>query len=75
MLRAAQTISTHLWGIINAVVLRTTNATTESLNARIQWMKRTACGFRNRERFRNAILFHCGALELYPEGALSHTKA
>jgi hypothetical protein len=26
-----------------------------------------ACGFRNRERFRHAILFHLGGLDLYPE--------
>lgn len=72
---AAKTISEHLWGIINAIVLRVTNATTESLNARIQWVKRAACGFRNRDRFRRAILFHCGGLDLYPTSAVSHTKA
>jgi transposase len=44
-----------------------TNAMAEGLNSRIQWIKRQACGFRNRERFRNAIYFHLGGLELYPE--------
>ena len=66
MKKAGRTIKEHLWGIINAIVLRVTNAGSESINARIQWIKRTACGFRNRERFRNAILFHCGGLDLYP---------
>ncbi len=28
--------------------------------------RHTACGFRNRERFRNAIYFHFGKLDLYP---------
>jgi transposase len=60
MVRAARMVRTHLEGILNAVVLRTTNAAAESMNARIQRIKRMACGYRNRERFRNAILFHLG---------------
>jgi hypothetical protein len=28
-----------------------------------------ACGFRNRQRFRNAIYFHLGGLDLYPASA------
>ena len=43
-----------------------TNAMSESLNAKIQWIKYTAHGFRSREGFRNAIYFHCGGLDLYP---------
>ncbi len=39
----------------------------EAINARIQSLKKTACGFRNRTRFRAAILFHLGGLDLYPE--------
>ena len=35
-----------------------------------------ACGYRNRENFRNAIYFHLGGLDLYPETLKSaHTKA
>jgi len=64
--KVGRTLKDHLWGILNAIVLRATNAASESLNARIQWLKKTACGFRNRERFRNAIYFHCGGLDLYP---------
>ncbi len=34
------------------------------------------CGFRNRERFRNAILFHLGGLDLYPAGvSATHTTS
>jgi transposase len=73
--KAAVTIRKRLKGIINAVVLNVTNATTESLNAKIQWVKRTACGFRNRERFRNAIYFHCGGLDLYPATLSTHTTS
>ena len=45
-----------------------TNARSEGINAKIQWINYTARGFRNRERFRNAIYFHLGNLALYPEG-------
>ena len=64
---AARMIRKHLRGILNAIVHRATNAASESVNAKIQKIKRQACGFRNRERFRNAIYFHCGGLDLYPE--------
>lgn len=73
--KAARTVREHLWGIINAIVLRATNAATESMNARIQKIKSMACGFRSRERFRNAIYFHLGGLDLYPASAhLTHTN-
>jgi transposase len=43
-----------------------TNAASESLNAKIQWVKYTARGFRNKQNFINAIYFHCGGLDLAP---------
>jgi len=43
------------------------NGPAESMNAGIQRVKNQACGCCNRERFRNAIDFHCGGLDLYPE--------
>ena len=42
-------------------------------NGRIQKVKSAACGFRNRERFRNAIYFHLGGLDLYPRPSGAHT--
>ena len=56
----------HLDGILNAIVLRATNGMAEGINSRIQWIKKMACGFRNRDRFRMAIYFHLGGLDLYP---------
>ena len=41
------------------------NALSESINSKVQWIKRQACGYRSRERFRKAIYFHLG-LDLYP---------
>lgn len=66
MKKVGQTIKRHLWGIVNAIVLKSHNGHSESMNSRIQRIKRRACGFRNRERFRTAIYFHCGGLDLYP---------
>ena len=72
--KAAKTIREHLWGILNAVTKSVSNARLESINARIQKVKRMACGFRNRDRFRMAIMFHLGGLDLHP-ASLTHTKA
>jgi transposase len=62
----AKMLERHLQGILNAIVLRATNGLAEGINSRIQRIKRLACGFRNRDRFRRAILFHLGGLDLYP---------
>jgi transposase len=75
MKRAARTVRAHLWGILNAVILQATNAISESTNARIQRVKKLACGFRNNERFKSAIYFHLGGLDLYPGTSPTHTKA
>jgi transposase len=56
----------YFWGIINAIVSGVSNAMAEAKNARIQRIKNMACGFRNRKRFRMAILFHLGGLNLMP---------
>jgi transposase len=66
VIKAAKTIQRHLYGIINAIVLKANNGIAESINAKIQKVKAMACGFRNRDRFRNAIYFHLGGLDLYP---------
>jgi transposase len=63
----ARMVKRHLEGILTAIVRGVTNARSEGINAKIQWIKYTARGYRNRERFRNAIYFHLGGLDLYPE--------
>lgn len=65
--KVARTIKEHLWGILNAIVLDANNGGAESINSRIQMVKLRSRGFRNRQRFRNAIYFHLGDLDLYPE--------
>jgi transposase len=66
MIKAGLTIRNYFWGILNAIRLNATNGMLESKNNCIQRIKRMACGFRNRDRFRNAILFHLGKLDLFP---------
>jgi transposase len=66
--RVGRMVRQYLWGIINAIMHRVTNATAESINATIQKIKAMACGYRNRARFRTAILFHRGGLSMLPTG-------
>jgi transposase len=64
----AGTIKAHLWGILNAIVLKVSNGPAEGINSRIKTIKVRSRGFRNKRRFANAIYFHFGGLDLYPEG-------
>lgn len=66
MIHVAGIIRRHLENVLNYLVHRITNAATEGLNAKIQWIKYSSRGFRNRERFKLAIYFHCGGLDLDP---------
>jgi transposase len=66
MIKAAKTLKAHLDNIVTYARHRITNALGESLNSKIEKVKRLACGFRNRAHYRTAILFHCGGLDLYP---------
>ena len=65
MIKVGQMIREYFWGILNAIRLKSNNSMLEAKNSRIQRIKKIACGFRNRERFKNAILFHLGGLDLF----------
>jgi transposase len=72
----ARMIKKHWYGVINAATSDITNAMSESVNSQIQRIKKRACGFRSRTRFREAILFHLGGLDLYPHlPSPIHSKA
>ena len=75
MEKVASLIERHLEGILNAIVLGRSNGKAESINSRVQMLKKRACGFRNRERYRSAIYFHLGGLDLKPRLAQAHTKS
>ena len=66
MVEKARLLKRHLDNILTYLKHRITNATAEGLNSKIQWIRYTARGFRNRENFKTAIYFHCGKLDLYP---------
>jgi transposase len=67
MIAADKMLKRRLENILTYLTHRLTNATSESLNARIQWVKFTARGFRNKKNFVTAIYFHCGGLDLMPK--------
>ena len=66
IIAVGKTIRNYLWGILNAIRHKVNNGMLESKNSFIQKIKNKACGFRNRKRFKNAILFHLGGLDLLP---------
>jgi len=62
----ARLIKRRFDNIVTYIHHRITNAASESLNSKIQWVKYTARGFRNKNNFVTAIYFHCGGLNLLP---------
>lgn len=67
IIKAAKTLKTHIDNIVTYARHRITNALGESINGKIEKVKRMACGFRNRSHYRTAIYFHCGGLDLFPK--------
>ncbi|MBI1726136.1 MAG: transposase [Candidatus Rokubacteria bacterium] len=52
----------HLPNLLSYLRHHLTNAGLEGINAVVQWVKKTARGFRNAEHFETAVyFFHCGA--------------
>jgi transposase len=66
MIEKARMIQRRFANIITYLRLRITNAASESINSKIQWVKYTARGFRSKKNFVTAIYFHCGGLDLMP---------
>ena len=63
---AAKTLKRHEAGLLSYFAHPITNAGAEGLNSRIQAIRVSARGYRNREHFKTAIYFHLGGLQLYP---------
>ena len=66
MMAVGNMVRRYFWGILNAIRLKVNNSMLEAKNACIQRIKKIACGFRNKNRFKTAILFHLGGLDLQP---------
>ena len=69
MIKLSRMIKRYLWGIVNAITLKANNSMLEAKNGCIQKIKDMACGFRNRDRFKRAIMFHLGGLDMLPSAA------
>lgn len=67
VIEAARTLKRHLLGLLSFFAHRITSAGAEGLNSRIQAIRVSARGYRNREHFKTAIYFHLGGLALYPQ--------
>jgi len=61
---AARTLRKRLYGILNAMKYRVSNGNAESLNSKIRLLRIKARGYRNRERFKLAVMFHYGRLNI-----------
>lgn len=66
MKKVARMIKRRLPNILTYLRHRLTNAGSESINAKLQWVKYTARGYRNKKNFVTAIYFHCGGLNMEP---------
>lgn len=66
MRRVATMMRKYMYGLLAYIWHPYTNALTEGLNSKIQEIKYRARGYRNRDNFRLAILFHCGGLAMDP---------
>lgn len=64
--KVAKTLKNHLYGVLNYFAHPITNAMSEGINSKIETLWKTACGYRNKQRFRTAILFHLGGLDMAP---------
>jgi transposase len=66
MMRVVRSLESKLDKIVSYCRHPITSAGCEGLNSKITTVKIRAAGYRNLERFKTAILFYCGKLELYP---------
>jgi transposase len=64
--KVAAMLRGHLSNVLTYFTHRITTAACEGVNNKIQAIKHSAFGFRNRDHFRTAIFFHCGGLDLRP---------
>ena len=70
----ARMVRKHLEGILTTVVERVTDVRAEGINSSIQWLSTVPVASRNRQRFRDAVYFHFGGLDVHPQGRPSITS-
>jgi transposase len=74
IIAAAKLIARHLPNVLIYFAHRITNAVAEGLNSKMVTNQKRACGYRNPNRFKIAVYFRCGGLNLYP-ATVTNTKA
>ena len=66
MVRFVRLLMPRIEGVLRYCQHRLTTAACEGINSRITSIQHRAAGYRNFDRLRQAILFYCGQLDLYP---------
>lgn len=66
MKKVANMVEKHAWGILNGFRMKLSNSPAETINSKIQAIRAMARGHKSFEAFKNDVLFHLGALDLYP---------
>lgn len=66
LMRVAETIQENLTGIINSMYKDVSNTRAEAINRKIKDAGRRANGYRNLERYKTAIIFYFGQLDMNP---------
>lgn len=64
LISAAATVERCLLGILNATKYGVSNGRAEAINNNIKALGRQSRGYRNKERYKTAILFHFGNLDM-----------
>jgi transposase len=64
--KVAKMCKKHIVNLLTFFAHRSTNASAEAINSRIQSLINQACGYRNPVRLIADIFFHCGDLDLAP---------
>jgi transposase len=64
--KVAKMCQKHIDNLLTFFAHRSTNASAEAINSRIQSLINQACGYRNPVRLIADIFFHCGNLDLAP---------
>ena len=67
--KVAEMCKSRLKNLLTYFEHRTTNASAEAINSRIQSLINQACGYRNLNRLMNDLYFHFGGLDLVPRFA------
>lgn len=68
IITAAKTLKRHFPGLLAYTKHRITNVAAEGTNGRIELFKANVRGYRNFAQYRMGMLFHCGILDLCPNG-------